>query len=107
MPRMAGVGIPWVNVWICSMPGLQDLEIEITVGIEEIMVPEDPATTTEEPAITQTNHKEEVTSRAGSSRTRSSFTIVMDSIMSQLGSRTRVVVAIMFLQQVRPSVPRS
>ena len=56
------------------MPGLQDLETEITMGIEETMVPQDPATTAEEPAITQTNLKEEVTSRAGSSRTRSSFT---------------------------------
>ena len=69
MPRMAGVGIPWANVWICSVPGLQDLETEITVDTEETMEPEDPAITAEEPATTQTNLKEEVTSRADSSRT--------------------------------------
>ena len=87
--------------------GLRGLETETMVDIEETMVPEDPAITAEEPATTQTNLKEEVTSRAGSSRTRSSFTMAMGSIMSQLGSRTRVVVVIMSLQQAHPSVPRS
>ena len=62
---MAGVGIPWVNVWICNVPGLQDLETEIMVDTEETMEPEDPAITAEEPAITQINPREEVTSRAG------------------------------------------
>ena len=104
---MAGVVIPWDSVWIYSVPGFQDLETETTMGTEEITVMEDPATTAEEPAITQTNLREEVTSRAGSSRTRSSFTMATDSIMSQLGSRTQVVAVIMFLQQARLSVPRS
>ena len=58
------------------------------MNIEGIMVMEDPATTAEELAINPTNLKEEVTSRAGSSRTRSSFTTATDSIMLQLGSRT-------------------
>ena len=68
---------------------LQDREIGTTiVDTEETMVMEDPAITAEEPAIILTCLKEEVTSRAGSSRTRSSFTMAMDSIMSQLSSRT-------------------
>lgn len=77
------------------------------VDIEETMEPEDPAIMVEEPAITQTNLKEEVTSRAGSSRTRSSFTRAMVSIMSQLGSTTRVMAATMSSRLVRPNVPRS
>ena len=81
MPKMVGVVIPWDSVWICSVPGFQDLETEITMDIEETMVPEDPEITAEEPAIIQTNLREEVTSRAGSSRTRTSFTIPMDNIM--------------------------
>ena len=99
MPRMAGAGIPWDSVWTYSVPGFQDLEIEITVDTEATMEPEDPTITAEEPGTTQINLREEVISRAGSNRTRSSFTITMDSIISQLGSRTRVVVVIMFLQQ--------
>ena len=106
MPRMAGAGIHWASAWICSVPGSRDLEIEITmVDTEEIM--EDPAITAEEPAIIQTNLKEEAISRAGSSRTRNSSMRAMGSIMSQLGSKTRVVAATMFLQQARPSVQRN
>ena len=70
MPRMADVGIPWANVWICSVPGSQDPGTEIMVDIEETMEPEDPAIMAEEPAITQINLREEVTIRAGSSRTQ-------------------------------------
>ena len=90
------------------MPGSKDQEIEATTMVtEEIMMVDDLATRVEESATIPTNLKEEVTSRAGSSRTRSSFRMAMDSIMSQLGLRTRVVVVTMFSQQARPGVPRS
>ena len=104
---MVGVVILWGSAWIYSGPGSKDPETEATMDMEETTGPEDPATTAEEPATIQTNLKEEVTSMAGSSRTKSSFTIAMDSIMSQLGSITRVVDAIMCLQQVHPSVLRN
>ena len=55
MPRMVGVVTPWDSAWICSVAGFQDLETEITMDTEETMVPEDPAATAEEPAITQIN----------------------------------------------------
>ena len=100
--------IPWDSVWICSVAGSQDQEIEITtMDIEETMVMEDPATTAEEPAIIPTYLKEEVTCRAGSSRTRRRFTMALGNIMSQLDSRTRVIAVIMSLQQERPSVQRN
>ena len=77
MPKTVGVAIPWDSVWIYSVAGLQDLETGTTVDIEETMVMEDPATTVQEPAIILTNLKEEVTSKEGSSRTRSSFTMAI------------------------------
>ena len=58
------------------------------MDIEETMVMEDPATTAEEPAITPTCIKEEVTSRAGSSRTQSSFMMAKGNTISQLDHRT-------------------
>ena len=97
--------IPWDNVWICSVAGLQDQEIgTTTMDIEETTVMEDPVTTAKESAIIPTHLKEEVTSRAGSSRTRSSSMMAMGNIMSQPDSRTRVVAVILSLQQARPSV---
>ena len=77
------------------------------MDIEETMVMEDPANMAQEPAIIPTYSKEEVTSRAGSSRTRSSSMIAKGNIMSQLDHRTRVRAIIMFLQQARPSVLRN
>ena len=90
------------------MPGSKDQETEATtMVIEETMMVHDLVTRVEESAITLTNLKEEVTSRAGSSRTRSSFTMTMGSIKSQLGHRTRVVAVTMSSQQARPGVPRN
>ena len=100
--------IPWDNVWICSVAGSQDQEIgTTTMDTEKTMVMEDPATMAQEPVIIPTYSKEEVTSKVGSSRTRSSFMMAKGNTMSQLDHRTRVRVVIMFSQQARPNVPGS